>query len=233
MLLSDLFTNLSYGPLAGLSVGGSGSGTIPPANESKFVAYTNSTLTNLFSRFLILEDELIIDAQDNITTYELRDEYTVSSNTLGNTLYIRDTVQNPFVSDRLLKITKVYDEEGTEIPLNDTEDDASFYTPAFDTLQIPEPVTGNSYIVMYQSKHPKLVVGDLSQEIRIPALLGSALEAHVAHKIFASMNGAEHLAQSDRYLMKYEMICNQVLEGDFANTSRAQQNDRFTARGWV
>lgn len=233
MQLNTLFSNLSFGELSNLAIGGDGSGVIPQEHRPKLVAYTNQSLKVLFSRFNLLERELVLQQDSGITNYPLHVKYAVSANDPTVAIkYINDSGMEPFTGD-LVKIQRLFDELGEELPVNDPTQVNSLYIPQFDVVQIPEPVDGNSTFVMYQATH-KVIIGNIpDEEINIPPVLEMALQAHVAYRVFSGMNGPEHLAKSQEQLQRYEMICQMTDQKDLANSSLTPSNHRFENRGWV
>ena len=100
-------------------------------------------------------------------------------------------------------------------------------------LLLVEPVTGNSYFILYQARHPKLVEGDLLQEIELPDVLHPALEHFVAYTILSPMNGQEHAAKAAENLGRYEQICISAEEDDLVSSSQEEDSDKLCQRGFV
>lgn len=232
MTIDDLFKSLSYGELQNLAIGGDGSGIISIEHHPRLINITNQGLKALYTRFNLQENELIIDSQDDTTLYYLQVEHALSNGDMSFEKYIRDTVEAPFEED-VIRVLRVYTEDGEELPINDPTQETSVYLPQHDCLQIPFPVTGNAYFVIYQAKHPKLTTdGGISQEIELPLALEPALEAFVASRIYTSMNGQEHVAKGHSLFALYQMICDEVRAEDLAGTSQTQLQQRFELRGW-
>lgn len=232
MKLHELFQNLSFGEFANLTIGDEGAGTIPVQHQPKILAYTNQALTKLYSRFVLAEKELALDAQDEITIYPLHRKYAATDPTPVYKKYISDIFDNPYIGD-LIKIRAVYDEVGERLPMNDPLNEASVYTPSFDTLQINAPKTGNTYFVVYQARHAALLPDDLDQEIVLPEPLVEALQAQVAHKVFAAMTGEEHSRRAQELLARYELICREVEQRDLASDSMSEGTTKLEMRGFV
>lgn len=234
MDLQTLHANLSFGELSNLSIGEDGVGTIRAADHNKILLFVNQGLDKIYRRFRLLEKELTIEAQDEQYTYYLRREFAqTETQTIVPVKYIRDTVADPFIED-VVKILNVYDELAVEIPLNDNEAEVSFFTPSFDSIQIPEPVTGNAYHILYQATHPVLVPNDLTQEIILPEYLERALQAYVAYRVLAPMNGEEHRARALELNAEFMAEMGEVEDQDLASTSRkTAQGDKFEMRGFV
>ena len=222
MTLQELFRDLSHGELSNVALSVDGAGMITFDQQPKIVGFTNQALKAIFTRFNLLERELVIDAVEHITSYALRPGQE----------YIQDTASDPFTGD-VIRITAVYDELGVELPLNEPDKVLSLYTPSHNVLQIPTPEAGHSYFVVYQASHPVLVPGDLDQEISLPIPLEAPLRAHIAASVFRPMRGQEHQATADREMLRYEQLCQDIEQKGLVNRDPAPANSKFKARGWV
>jgi hypothetical protein len=231
MNLGELFTSLSYGVLSNLAVGGEGSGTIPASHQTRLVSFVNAGLRDLHERLLLKIDDMIIRATDGRTNYPLKVEYADTDPTVGPK-FITDTLAYPFKGN-LIRILEIYDEHGGEIVLNDSGNENSFFMPEPDILQIPYPVTGNDYFVIYQADHATLQDGDLTQLIDIPNSLLTALEAYVAYRVMAPMNGQEQAAKGMEHFRRYEILIESVEERDLAQTSIIRTTTKLEDRGFV
>lgn len=232
MKLSDLYTNLSFGVLSNLSIGGDGSGNVPAPSEDRLLHYVSRGLTALHTRFRMVVKEVTVRVYDGQTLYPLEKKYAFTDPTIVLKKHISDSEADPFLGD-VIKILSVADEEGAEFPLNDAADDMSLFTPTSTTLQVPRPVTGDAYFLLYQADHPKLELGDLTQEITIPGMLEEALELYIGAKVLSSMNGPEHAAKAAEHLQRYGMICDEIEEKDLLSTSQIDSNSKFYERGFA
>lgn len=233
MKLLDLHENLYYGELNNLLLEPSVQfpGALPEHLRWKVGAYLRQSLTKIYSRFILLEKELVIAAQDEINLYYLQPKYAVQDATVMNVKYIMDTPDDPFLGD-VLKIEQVFHEDGTSIAINNPEAPETLYTPKYDCLQIPAPATGNSYVVLYQADHPPVDNADLTEEIMVPSSLEMALRAHIASLIYSSMGG-DHTTRGMELMSTYEEICTKVEEKDLLRTSLPNIDQKFEERGFI
>lgn len=232
MQLNDLFANLSYGPLANLALGNEGAGLVSSAQETRIVTFANKALLALYKRFPIFEKEVIIVTQDGKTLYPLERIYAQTDATEVPHKHIVDSVADPFIED-VLRIQRIYDDFKNDVPINDSGDCFSIFTPSMTTLQIPDAGEGDIYYVIYQAEPVKLVPGDMTQEIPVPPALEDALEAYVAYQVYSPMNGQEHVARAAEYLARYEMLCDEVERRDSVRSSLIDSQDKFCERGWA
>lgn len=247
MKLSQLLARLSRGPLSNLSMSNDGDGTIVTARHPAFVDYINDGLLQLHSQFVLIENELIIEEQEGTTTYKIHSDYSLETG-VGALKYIRDSAADPYAND-LIKILAVYRDntlggsQPIQVALNDATKDDSVYTPKFDVLQIPDPVQDAPIYLLYQAKHPELLITepvepateptvDLDQDIELPDVLAPALIEYVSYKVYTHMNGQEHTAKAKEHFDNYRLIVGHVEDKDLVNSSLSNTNTKFNERGF-
>lgn len=235
MRIADLFRLLSYGELSNLDLSGEGSGTIKEERQPQLINYINEGLLKLYTRFPLLQKDLIIELQSDILVYPLRLEY---AETVGSDVpfpFIKDRPGREFTGD-VIKILEVHSSCGSELPLNDKGNPRSLFTPQPDVLQVPYPKAGTAIGVQYQARHPKLLDkgrGMLLQTIEVPFFLESALQNFVAHKVYSHMNGAENTAKSQEFEVHFERICTEVEQRDTVNQTFGTTQYKLEMRGFV
>jgi len=233
MLLSEIFDHLTYGELSQLAIGTSDSGVIAVADYPKLVSYLNMALLTLHTRFPLVEKQLVIQEYDHITLYPLHYKYAQSNTESTETYkYISDTEANPYLGDAL-KISEVFNELGESLPLNDSNDDDSLFTPQPITLQIPEPVGTNATIVLYRANHPIVIADGIdptTEEINLPYQLLEALLFYIAYRV---QSGKAAGAPGDiNFLTKFENAVAQAkLDGHLIVENNS--NIRLENNGWV
>ena len=72
MNIEDLFTSLSYGELNNLSMSADGSGSIEESKQPQILLYANEGLLRLYGRFLLKENDVLIEMVEHITNYHLK-----------------------------------------------------------------------------------------------------------------------------------------------------------------
>ena len=234
MKLGQLLSLLSYGELSNQILEPANRGTLTDMLTDQVLAYINTGLTDIYTRLPLLEKEVALEAQDEIHLYYLQKIYAVQDPTIMpvGMKYLQDTADDPFLED-VVRINAVYDELGSELPLNEPDVEGSLFTPKYDALQLPTPVTGAIYTVLFQAKHPEITGEDLDAEIMLPPYLEGALRAYIGAKIYDSMNGPEHAARALSLIAQYEAAMTQAQQLDLARTSQAFQNNKFDERGFI
>ena len=231
MKLEDLFSRLSYGELSNLSIGNEGRGSIREEDQAKVTAHVNDGLLRIYSRFVLSSKQLLIEQVRHITNYHLIPKYAESSGSDVEWPYIKDLPDDKFLGD-LIRVLSVSDDRG-ELPLNDTGNPNSLFTPYPQVLQVPEPRAGKPLSIEYQARHIILENDDLDQEIVIPFVLEGALQSFVAYKIFSHMNGQDNQVKSQEHLNTYDGICMDVEARDLVNATTATSHYKLEERGFV
>lgn len=231
MKVEDLFSRLSYGELSNLSIGNEGRGSIREEDIPKVTAHVNDGLLRIYSRFVLSTKQLLVEQVRHITNYHLIPKFAESSGSDVEWPYIKDLPDEKFEGD-LIRILEVKDDRGT-LPLNDTGNPHSLFTPYPQVLQVPEPRAGKPLSIEYQARHITLNNDDLEQEILIPFVLEGALQSFVAYKIFSHMNGQDNQVKSQEHLNTYDGICTDVEARDLVNATTATSHYKLEERGFV
>ena len=234
MNVAQLFTELSYGELSNLSLSGDGSGMITDQAKPRVLIAANECLVRLYTRFILKENDLLLELVDHITVYHFLKKFAESQweTSTQDYLYIKDLMREQFSED-VIKVLVVYDSYGCALPLNDPDHPESVYTPQGNMLQVPRPVTGLALSVGYQAKHAPLVLNEaMDAEIELPDVLWGAFKAYVAYHIYNGINTQEAKVTAQEHLSRYESICSEVVMQDLVSTSLSSINTRFRKNGW-
>ncbi len=240
MKLSEIFTQLSYGELSQVSIGGGSVGQIDDSNYEQILAHINLGLTALYKRFPLKENSFKLLIQEGKITYPLQSKYSIS-NTASTELvkYIEDT-GNPFLDD-ILKIERVYTDYGYELGLNDLEDPDSVRTPSANVLLVPtslsSTLTDGKIEVVYRANHPIIKIG-MSPfnpemiELELPYTHLEPLLLFVASRVHNPIGMTNEFNSGNNYASKYELSCQQ-LEMVNLRVDQGSQINRLKQNGWV
>lgn len=248
MKLSEIFSQLTYGELSQLNLGGAESGEISVANYPKVLAHINLGLTALYKRFPLKESRLTVQLQPGRVTYPLTTAYAVSNRRSREVVrYLLDTVDEPFESD-ILKIEGVYTDAEWEMALNDASDALSCTTPSMSTLRVPALVVAKSadlasqYItdtltVVYRANHPAIVLSiglfdPTRVEVELPYSHLEPLLFYVASRVNNPIGMTNEFHAGNSYYAKYEASC-AYLEQTNIKVDQGSQNTRLVSNGWV
>lgn len=235
MELSELFNRLSLGELSNLSMSNSGSGEIQEDSKAKLTMYCNEALLRLYTRFILKENDVIVEMVEGTTFYHLLKRFAEQSYNKNDPEiypYIKDLSREKFEED-VVKILSIYDNTGHKRPLNNDNEWDSLYTPQHNIVQNPSYRDGEVLSIHYQAKHKLLVWDDVEEQtIYLPEVLEGALTNYIAYKVYSHMNTQESVSRAAEYLSTYSNICDEVIERDLVNSSISNSNDKFWARGF-
>ena len=234
MKLTDVISKLAYGKLSNHSMAEAADGTIAMHYHPKIVDCINEGLMRLHSRFILQEKELILELVESITQYHLLPKYGESNQPQPDVEfpYIKDLHCEPFAGD-IIRVLRVFDSYGSQLPLNDTEACNAVFTPHANVLQAMPLRSGDILSVQYQAKHATLSHQNEEEEVILPDFLYPALYSYVAFMVYSDMGSQDSLVRADGYYQMYESICQEAETRDLLNTSVANTNIRFHKRGWV
>ena len=202
MKLRHIIDSVKYGELTNISWDS-------PNRVPAIICFINQGLTDLYTRFPLLEKQVIIQQYPQISIYKLTRDFA-RTNHKSEQLhkYILDTPFEPFTED-ILQVTGVYTEEGLPIPLNDTTNPKSFFLPSYNTIQIPNANENEATFITYKAKHNYIepTTEDLDQEVEVPPCLAEALYAYLGYMCLVSMGSADTVQLAQLYLQRYEQLC--------------------------
>jgi hypothetical protein len=233
MNVTQFLQRLSYGPLANLSMSNDGDGTIADSRLPAIVSHINDGLLALYSKFNLREAEVVIDQDEGISSYKLDSKYALTTALANPTLphYIIDSVSRPFTDD-LIKVLRVVNAKGEDLPLNDDNASDGVFTPSSHLLQVPSPQHGLPLYLIYQAKHAPLVHTSLNDEIVLPDVMVEALVSFVAYKVYFYMNGQENAAKAAEHLGNHNRVLAMVVDEDLVSTSQSHTGSKFSDRGF-
>ena len=248
MKLSEIFDQLQYGELSQLHIGGVEQGGISEANYPRILPHVNLGLTALYKRFSLKENALILSLQPNILQYSLHSRFAVNGKRSKEPVrYIIDTTLAPFLDD-IIKVARVYTDDGTELDLNNKANAWSLHTPFAHSLAIPAVIVEkstelpanlitNNLKVVYRANHPKIEIpiGYFNPdriEVELPDSHLEPLLLFIASRLHNPIGMVNEFNAGNNYAAKYEAAC-QALEIANLNVDQGSQSDRLRQRGFV
>ena len=236
MFLSDLFKTLSVGDFSNLAVGGRDIDGIPAEEYPRLISYLNLALTDIHIRFPLKQEEVIIQLEDWIMTYTLSREYAQTNDESNQPIkYVMDSPFRPF-KDNVLKIEKVYKENGVEVPINNEALLDSVYTFGHRTLKIPYAQSENVLMVLYRANHEKLPektsIDPEEIELDIPDFMVEPIMAYMYHRHLKGMGGADNFNQANAALAHYNLLCDEITARGLIIPD-STSNTKLEMNGWV
>lgn len=235
MDLREVFDHLAHGELSHLYLGNGGGSKIAECDYRKIVSHINLGLLGLYTYFPIKEAEVIIRQVDGVKNYLLDSKHAVSNEESTATKWIMDSELNPFKND-ILKIEEVYRANNEAVPLNNPNDDRSFFTPVYNLIQIPEVHSEELLAVIYQARHPKIVVPNDNNidgiDIELPDILIEPLCVYVHSRITAGIGSENSLNESLMLQQRYIEMLRDFRAREIMNRD-SPTNIKLGNRGWV
>lgn len=242
MLLSDLFNQLTYGELSQIKLGGAAASGITKENQLQMLGHVNAGLTELHTRFQIKEGTLKVGMFPGIDAYTLSKRYAASNRESREPVkYIQDTSTLPF-QDTVLKIERVYDDQGEELELNaggKRYDPLSrvIRTPEINTLIVPPALVSTYLTVVYRANHARIVKEDngfdpTEVEVNLPPQYENALLLYIASRVFNPIGLNQEFHDGNNYWGKFEAAC-AVLANKGLDLNAESGEGRFERNGWA
>lgn len=238
MLFSEILDHLNYGPLAQMAMGddGASTDTIDTSDHPAVISGLNAALLKLYTRFPLRKKEVIVQQYDAIAIYDLLTYYAQNSGSLAAIKYIEDTADDPFDDSLLIKVERLVDEEGKDLPLNDISDCDSYHLLEYNKIQVPDPTALSSFGVIYRAKPDKVVynptVDQLSLSINLPGSYLEPLAYYIAYHLMQTRPSIDGTNLAGAFLNMYEKACIEIENYGVPNKPTIM-NNRLEDNGWV
>lgn len=189
-----------------------------------FVDSVNLALTAIYKRFNLKEGRLSFPLDKEIQVY-------------------------PISEPSILKIERVLTESEECVPLNDTSDEYSCFTPSSKTLRVPQKIVlqapdlpekykTTGLTLVYRANHPKLnpkevfSLGMENVELELPDAYLQALLYFVASRFHNPVGMTNEFHAGNSFFAKYQAEC-ATLENENLETDQGPSNTRLYRAGFV
>jgi hypothetical protein len=223
MNLQEVFDQLTSGELSQLSIGGGEAGTVPESAYSAIARNVQLGLTSLYKRF------------------NLKEKRSTATLILGQESY-------PMVMTDLLKIERVLTDAGLDLPLNDSANVDSCFTPNSSLLTVPAHIVAQandledwlktgSLTLVYRANHPKMdmavaAVTPSAVELELPDAYLQALLLFVASRMHSPLGNTGNHHAGNNYFTRYLNEC-LSLETEGVPIDKTGQTNRLQNKGFV
>lgn len=210
------------------------------AKNEQFPAIINALnleLTQLYSRFPVLEKDVAFRRFPEISIYHLTRRYCRSNDESKELYkYILDTKDNPFLGD-VLKIENAYTESGQHIVLNDNNNPRAWFTPSFDTIQIPNTTDIDTRIAIigYKAK-PEYIdpnTTDFEKDIYIPSYLEEPMIYGITMRVAERLPTQTGMQVVQMAQAKYKELCDNVDTLNLFHENNVSTNIKLGMRKFV
>ena len=210
------------------------------AKNEQFPAIINALnleLTQLYSRYPVLEKEVAFRRFPEISLYHLTRRYCRSNDESKELYkYILDTHDNPFLGD-VLKIENAYTESGQHIVLNDNNNPRAWFTPSFDTIQIPNTTDIDTRIAIigYKAKpeHIDPNTTDFEKDIYIPSYLEEPMIYGITMRVAERLPTQTGMQVVQMAQAKYKELCDNVDTLNLFHENNVSTNIKLGMRKFV
>ena len=222
MKLRDIFTQLTYGELSQVNLGGAAAGAISEENYPAVVSHINLGMTALHSRFALKEGTVSIPLVSGKYTYALPPD--------------------------CLKASSVLTASGLELSLNNKGDALACSTPSASVLRVPvalveknpslpSGLVTDSLSVVYRQSPVPIEINDFGidpdfTEVDLPITHLQALLLFVAARVHSPGELSGQPLSYNSYFARYEAECMQ-LENLGLRLDLGGQTNRLQRNGWV
>ena len=240
--VQDIFDDLSYGEATQLAIAQSTVGTISENNYPRVVSLLNRALVKMAERFQLKIAEVDIQQIAGQTLYPITSEHAGTTDEIAadSDLHVIHTDELLF-EDNLIKILRVYDADGTEYTLEDSNTSDSMFTPEFNVLKMTPEDTPVIVSVEYQATLPRIVIPDTGTfypekiNVNIPRTLIGPLNIYIVHLLLSGMNTrtaeGEQSIQST-WLNRFELAVRE-LQNNNVLPDRQESQSHFENNGFV
>lgn len=234
---SEILRRLALGELSTMKMAEAGDGTFSAAGLPIVLIHLNDALKTLYTKFLLSQKELIINTDETITHYYLREEFEASSGSSQPIKYIDASPWDGW-DGRIGKVLKVYDAFGRELYMNKVQEPLSVFTPEYDCIQITANHQTEQFFAVIQALHPLVDYDttpdpDTDTTITLPPGLEKPLVLLTASKVYGDKNGEQNLTKEALLHQKYESELLEAELRDTPSTSHNFSNSKLDRAGFV
>ena len=186
-------------------------------DDGTVLGFINLGLIELYKRFPLKVEELLIELQDEVEIYDLP----------ADCMYV-------------IAAYGEVDEQSTDIvnilPVNEEDNPLSVNTIAWNKVQVPLSAAG-SYVSIVYAAGPELIVEDgadayLDAEVPLPMQMIEALLHYMGYRAHGSVNGAIQTETQSHY-NRFEASCQRIEATGLLTSDDMSTLKRFSTRGFV
>lgn len=226
MLLREIFELLTYGELANTILGGDDTQSAIPADKyNQIIPAINAALDALHARFELRFNSVMIQQKDQVFTY------VIDAKNAGTYLV---SSENGTYSNDLIRIDRVVDSCGKNVFVNKEHECSSVILPTYNSVEFPTAKEGEIYNVIYQAKHPQILMTGadvLDQTVDLPANFLEAFMAYVGYRIYKNRKALNLESPSNNYYGIYQSECARLENKSPINI--IDTADAVRSAGWV
>lgn len=237
--LKELFSLLATGEFSNLSLAKDSRGRINESEYGSILPQINLAVIELYKRFKLLEEDLVISVTPTRSTYILGSANTALPGETTEDLYIEHEL-GANAPINLIEIKDVFDEEGIRLRMNNGLCVPYIRKKSMNTLKITNVEEACKLNIVYQA-HPTLPVLDDTFDvdtcvIDVPPTFLEAILYYTAARKFRPMGANNSTATADKssaYFQQYELACQKIELYGLDVEEEDRDEGRFAREGWV
>jgi len=183
-------------------------------NTAAIVSFINMGMIELYKRFVLRTEELILELEDNVTMYTLPSDF----------MYIIEAYKEVYEYSQFIQ---------KQIPVNDEDSPESIFFPNHTQIQVPAPSTGAFISIIYVAKPQKVTVAALDQELDLPEVLIECLLHYIGYRGHLSIRG-DGQSENNAHFARFERSVVKAKELSVTTaTDSYGMSERLSNRGFV
>ena len=186
MLITDVVSLAKYSELAGVAA---------KSNDDAIVAFINLGLIELYGRFPLKVEEVVISLVDNETYYAVPSNFLYPLQAFGEA-----SEDSP--------------DDAIPISINNSDDPLSIYFNDWKTVQIPAAIDGAYVSIIYVAKPDPITKAeslDGVTEIQLPDSLIDCLLSYVGYRAHLGVK-SDSRSENNAHWQRFERNCNKAQE---------------------
>lgn len=120
----------------------------------------------------------------------------------------------------------------SQLPINEEDNPTSINTINWNTVQVPNSVTGAYVSIMYVAAPTFLTSLNLDDDLELPPQMTEALLHYVGYRAHTAMDGNIQAENSTHYT-RFEQSCKRVLDYGMFNGDDLSMYDRYSSMLWA
>ena len=204
MTVRQIVDQAKAGELNGLAV---------VSKEDMIVGYLNLGVLELYKRFQLKVEEVVIPLVEGVDIYTLPSDFMWLVSVYGE-VDVRST------------------ESVNILPVNEEDNPLSVNTVGWNKIQVPVSIDGAYISVIYVASPDMYSTADMSANVELPAQMIEALLAYIGYRANSAIDTGIQTEDSVWY-QRFEHSCDKLKEYGMFNGDDMYMSKRLSARGFV
>lgn len=183
------------------------------SNDEATLGFLNMGVLELYKRFTLKVEEHIITLVDNVSIYEMPEDFMWLVSAYGEV-----DKQSPMLVNVL--------------PINEEDNPLSINTVSWNKVQVPVSSYGSYISCIYVASPYLYTVSDLDNRIDIPLQMVDPLLAYIGYRANSAIDTGVQ-TEDNAWYIRFENSCTRVRTEGMMNSNDMFTNGRIDTRGFV